>query len=230
MIGYISVSMKTLEQKKKYAEYMRKYMASHPEKREWRRNYLKKYYAKNKKKLVAKFKIYRLANTERKRLYDKEYNQKNHDKILERCKKYRIKNAIKRREYQHEYAKTHKPQRYLYLKKKWSIDPRYRLSRNVWSRIYRDLKNRKGGRGWEILVGYTLEDLMQHLESSFEKGMTWNNYGQWHLDHIIPISNFNYQHPEDLDFKKCWGLENLQPLWAKDNLMKHTKLNWKRVS
>jgi len=101
---------------------------------------------------------------------------------------------------------------------------RYKLDTNISSAIRKCLAGRKEDRQWEKLVGYTLEDLKKHLEKQFDDKMSWNNYGTyWHLDHKIPKSWFNYKTPEDPDFKKCWALENLQPLEAKENLKKHNK-------
>jgi hypothetical protein len=54
--------------------------------------------------------------------------------------------------------------------------------------------------------------------------MTWENYGEWHVDHIVPVSAHNFETTEDIDFKKCWDLSNLQPLWATDNMRKNAKL------
>ena len=54
--------------------------------------------------------------------------------------------------------------------------------------------------------------------------MTWDNYGKWHIDHIVPISVFNYTKTEHEDFKRCWALGNLRPLWAFDNISKGAKL------
>lgn len=78
----------------------------------------------------------------------------------------------------------------------------------------------------EKLVGYTLDDLMIHLEKKFLPGMTWENYGRggWNIDHIIPKSVFNYESTGDVDFKHCWSLKNLQPLWESDNMSKGAKL------
>jgi len=63
---------------------------------------------------------------------------------------------------------------------------------------------------------------MKHLESLFLPGMNWENYGfyGWHIDHIIPVVKFRFETVDDPDFKKCWSLTNLQPLWAKDNYKK----------
>jgi 5-methylcytosine-specific restriction endonuclease McrA len=55
--------------------------------------------------------------------------------------------------------------------------------------------------------------------------MSWKNKGQWHIDHIIPLSAFNYEKPGDTDFKKAWSLKNLQPLWMADNNRKYDKLD-----
>ncbi|TGQ19346.1 hypothetical protein [Mesorhizobium sp. M00.F.Ca.ET.217.01.1.1] len=78
---------------------------------------------------------------------------------------------------------------------------------------------------WESLVGYDVGDLRRHLERLFLPGMTWSNYGRggWHIDHKIPKALFNYRTPEDFDFGRCWALENLQPLWERDNLSKQDK-------
>ena len=54
--------------------------------------------------------------------------------------------------------------------------------------------------------------------------MSWENYGKWHIDHIIPRVYFNIQELGDEEFQKCWSLENLRPLWAKDNIMKKDKI------
>ncbi len=67
--------------------------------------------------------------------------------------------------------------------------------------------------------------LRDHLESLFTNGMTWENYGKWHIDHIIPKSFFEFSSPNDVEFKMCWRLDNLQPLWAKDNIIKSNKLS-----
>lgn len=101
-----------------------------------------------------------------------------------------------------------------------------RLSNAIRTNI-RDALHRKGGdkkeRGWESLVGYSIKDLMKHLQKQFIDGISWENYGEWHIDHIIPVSKFNFTSIDDFDFKRCWALSNLQPLWASENIRKHAK-------
>jgi len=82
----------------------------------------------------------------------------------------------------------------------------------------------KAGRKTFDLLGYTADELRAHLEKNFEPGMTWDNHGEWHVDHIIPLSACNYDSPDDIDFKRAWALENLRPLWAEENLKKNAKL------
>jgi hypothetical protein len=88
------------------------------------------------------------------------------------------------------------------------------------------LNGGKCGRRWTELVGWTVDDLKQHLESQFTEGMTWDNHGQvgWHIDHKIPVSSFNITSYKCNDFKKCWSLNNLQPLWYDDNIRKGNKV------
>jgi hypothetical protein len=103
--------------------------------------------------------------------------------------------------------------------------PRGRIDDAVSAGIRDSLrKGAKAGRKWEVLVGYTVDDLMAHLERQFIDGMSWNNYGDWHIDHVIPKAAFNYTSPEHADFIRCWGLNNLQPLWAVDNMKKSDSL------
>jgi hypothetical protein len=98
--------------------------------------------------------------------------------------------------------------------------PKRALENRIRSGIHQSLEHGKQGCRWETLVGYTLSDLQDHLERQFQPGMTWENMGQWHIDHIIPISFFCYTAPQDVEFRMCWRLENLRPLWAIDNIKK----------
>lgn len=76
-------------------------------------------------------------------------------------------------------------------------------------------------------LGYTIEELRAHLESQFTEDMSWENYGEWHIDHVRPESWFFYSDTTDDNFKKCWSLENLQPMWASENIKKGNKYEGK---
>ena len=109
-------------------------------------------------------------------------------------------------------------------------DPMFKLAQSIRHGINKSLLTafrKKDRRHWETLVGYTLEDLKQHLEKQFEPGMTWENhsYRGWHIDHIRPVISFNITGAECEDFKKCWALDNLRPLWGVDNMRKNDTWN-----
>lgn len=72
------------------------------------------------------------------------------------------------------------------------------------------------------MLGYNNKELKEHLESLFIEGMTWDNYGEWHIDHIVPVSWWfenGVTDPSQIN-----SLFNLQPLWAEDNLKKSNKI------
>ena len=73
-------------------------------------------------------------------------------------------------------------------------------------------------------IGMNPESLMDYLESLFTEGMTRDNYGKWHVDHIRPLASYDFTGPDREDqLYKAWNYTNLQPLWAKDNMEKSDK-------
>lgn len=103
-------------------------------------------------------------------------------------------------------------------------DGRYRASASISGRIRKSLTG-KGGVSWEKLVGYTRRELVIHLERQFAGRMSWGNYGRvWHIDHIRPVSIFNFFSYADRGFRDCWALANLRPLLKRDNLIKRDHL------
>lgn len=98
---------------------------------------------------------------------------------------------------------------------------KYKLDKNLTTIIATSLKGKKAERKWENLVGYSVEDLIAHLEKQFDDKMNWQNYGSyWWIDHIKAKSLFKYENPEDKEFKNCWALENLQPMEKIANIKK----------
>ena len=88
-------------------------------------------------------------------------------------------------------------------------------------------KAMRGGDGCTRKVGgvdYTVSELRRHIENQFKPGMSWANYGEWEIDHIIPKSAFNYKSEQDAQFKQCWALNNIQPLWVAENQKKQNKI------
>jgi len=132
-----------------------------------------------------------------------------------------IYNEVYREYYNNNKEKINNVRR-IAQKKRRDTDPVHRLRKNMGSRIYLAVKE-KTGKTME-LAGCSKEELTAHLESKFTEGMTWDNYGEWHIDHIHPCASFNLEDPEDQ--KKCFHWTNLQPLWAKDNISKGDRLDW----
>lgn len=131
-----------------------------------------------------------------------ETEEERHNRRLESYKKWRKNNPDK--VYANQYL------------------PKNRINRNFSKRIRNAIKKNQP---LENMLDYTLEELIEHLEKQFRKGMSWENYGKvWHIDHIKPIFSFNYKTKDDEDFKKCWALENLQPLFVLENLRKSKKI------
>jgi hypothetical protein len=100
----------------------------------------------------------------------------------------------------------------------------YKIMDNLSNRIYIALNryNIKKNFKYNELLGCSIIDLKEHLEKQFTEGMTFSNYGEWELDHIIPVSKFDLTN--DFQLKKCFEYKNLQPLWKKDNRKKSNKI------
>lgn len=96
-------------------------------------------------------------------------------------------------------------------------DVEFKIKHNLRSRLYKAIKY---GRqmGALQLLNCSIDELKVHLESKFQPGMTWDNYGKWHIDHIKPLASFDLTDIEQL--KEACKYTNLQPLWAKDNMKK----------
>ena len=209
--------------------------------------YKKKYYSKNREKIQKRVKLYHRIwyqknrerrqqqirewyqkNKEQVQQYHKEWYQKNKEKISQQHKNYYQKNKGAIQQRQRKYNQKNKEKRLRY-KGKWQkykrkIDPRYRLDENMGSAIARSLKDKKAKQPWKVLADYTLEELIRHLEKQFDNKMSWDNYGSyWVVDHIKPKSLFNYTSPNDLEFKQCWSLKNLQSLEKMKNIKKHNQ-------
>lgn len=170
----------------------------------------------------------------------KEYRKNNLNKITEYNSKWREENKERLKTYRRE-NKTHINE-YLakYNKTKRFNNPEFKLRGIISHTIWYRLKVNGGKKNDSCLkyLSYTIQDLKQHLENKFESWMSWNNHGRycsktwndqdsstwtWQIDHIVPASILPYKSMEDENFIKCWALENLRPLSAKQNVIDGTK-------
>ena len=168
----------------------------------------KKYYKVNKEKI----KEYEKANKEKIKEYKKEYNKEYRKANKEYDKKYYQANKEKiiecKRKYQRKRRKT---------------DDLFKLKCNLRGRTWSAFRNKGYSKNTKTqqMLGVEWEVTKQHIERQFTKGMNWNNYGEWHIDHIIPLSSAKT--PERL--KQLCHYTNLQPLWAEENLSKKDIIN-----
>jgi len=207
---------------KEIRERDRKYRQAHPEKEKER---CRKYRESHPEKEKERCRKYRESHREEIRKRRRKFYKAHPEKIREWGRKYRESHREEKREYHRKYRnanreKIHKRKRKSDNKRR-RTDPKYRLNKNIAGVIGTCLKGKKAGRRWQLLVGYTLEDLEKHLEKQFDDKMRWENYGSyWDLDHIKPVSLFHFILPEDPEFKQCWALKNLQPLEHMVNVRK----------
>ncbi len=150
------------------------------------------------------------------------WRDNNPDHVKQYDEGYRRKNRERRREYDRQWREENPSYWCDYQNKRLRTDIDYRLRNYIGAAIRRAInKNRHSVFN---ILGYSVDDLRHHLESLFQPGMSWHDYGsEWHIDHIIPKSWFNLASENGVDeyeLRLCWSLENLQPLWASENLEK----------
>lgn len=103
-------------------------------------------------------------------------------------------------------------------KERRQTDIDYKIKRNLRSRIYKAIKRNSKSESTMILIGCSVEELKVYLSSMFIEGMSWDNYGKWHIDHIKPCASFDLS--DSAQQKECFHYSNLQPLWAIENIKK----------
>ena len=209
------------------------------------KSYRRKYYQENQQREKEKVRMYQESHKDEILIQRKRYTEKNRERI-------RAKNAEYRRTRRRRTDKTRQTQRVWVDKnrdrvratqRKWNAenrtkinmkkreldqqrrrqDPIYRLTRNLRSRLWHALSSAtyKTDRTMN-LVGCSITELKRHLESKFQTGMRWENYGLWHVDHIKPCVSFDLTIEKNQ--RECFHYTNLQPLWAADNLSKGGRL------
>ena len=221
------------------------------ERKEQRKESNRKYRLKNIEKLKISKKLYyqKVKNTEsykeKRRISDKLYNKtpkrmeynrllksKNYKRDKERQAIYWINNpeSFKQREiwvktYNKTYKKQHRLRINLQRKTRRENDPNFKIRNTLRSRIWTVLKRRNTtrlGSTLTLLGVNSVETVIKHIEKQFKNGMTWNNHGEWHLDHIKPCASFDLTCP--VQQLACFNYKNLQPLEAFENMSKGAKI------
>ena len=204
---------KTIEKKRAiWRAWARKYR-SYPANRAKLSQKKKEDYQINKGYILKRNKKYRDKNKDIINKRQNKYYYENHEKMLASAQRSRDKIKKERSQKQYEYKK-----------KRLKTDHIFKIKERIRSRIYLCLRKNK------IIKSQTFIDLLgthdmsivwDYLEKQFKRGMTKQNHGKWHIDHIRPISSFDLNDVEQQ--KQCFNYKNMQPLWASENMSKGSK-------
>jgi hypothetical protein len=183
----------------------------------------KNYYLKNREKLLKK------ANDRKRRNLDHGSKRRTIKRMMELCESYQSlctkcmkiqdkENFVKDNSRKNRTSAQCNDCKNAYYKYKKKSDIIFKLSTNIRSMISTYIKSNgiKKTRRSEEIIGCSFIELKSHIELKFIEGMSWENYGLWHIDHIIPISYAK----SEVEIYKLNHYSNFQPLWAKDNLSK----------
>lgn len=202
--------------KKCNALYKKLYVQNNTEK-------IKAYKENNKDKYKEYSKKYRNNNKNKIQDYQKEYRENNKENTKERSKKYFLENREKIYNYRLKNIKKYIGYNSKWIKKKIKEDSVYKFKYRVRALIVKSFKRGrkhfiKSIRTEEIL-GCNSKEFVDYISSKFTEGMSIHNHGEWHLDHIIPISSAKTEE----EVIKLNHYTNFQPLWAEDNFKKGNK-------
>ena len=184
--------------------------------KEKQKEYDKNRYDENVDKILERKKEYHKENREKILLQKEQYRNDpvNVDRIKEYLNNYRIEHREEMRDYIKKYKVENREKYYKYR----NDNPHIIAWRSVLYSTLKRLGTDKQGHTIDML-GYSALELKEHIEKQFKDGMSWDNHGEWHIDHVRPVTNFSI----DEDVSIVCALENLQPLWEFDNLSKSNK-------
>ncbi len=177
-----------------------------------------RWYAANKEKVKVNVTCWRAANPDRVRGYSVQRRLLNGDKLNAAATRWRKANPDKMKASVARWRATNPN----YRRDRRRTNINYRLRLRLQARLREAFKGGTKSATTLKLLGCSVEELRRHLESRFTGGMSWENYGEWHIDHRRPCAAFDLTDPEQQ--RQCFNWSNLQPLWAKDNLRKSSKM------
>ena len=225
----------------------KKYLANVDRLRERGRSYHQTMSPERKDEIKIRRKQYFRLNKDRELLRNKKWYHANKDRLKQEGKCWYINNReniaekrkfrnsmpssiLTRLTYQRDSYKTNTA-RIIQKDQEWASLPKNKIARRIRSRVRSTLKRNVNGSKTirastnEKLLGISYEDLVIHIQGLFVDNMSWDNYGTWHIDHIIPCSYFDLTIEENQ--RICFNYQNLQPLWALDNHVKFDNISLK---
>jgi hypothetical protein len=194
----------------------------------------KKYRLKNKERIKEyRDKYYRLpGNKERKKEWSRKYYLKNIDRKREIGRKYyqdnkecaqeyRLKNKEHIKKLKQKYYQDNKERINRLSKERRRTDINFKIKHNLRTRLRKALKGINKSASTMELIGCTIDELRNHIESQFKPWMTWKNYGLWDIDHVKAMATFDLTCP--LQQRECCNWNNLQPMDHIENIRKGAK-------
>lgn len=210
------INSQIMAQKREYAK------SWYLENAEQVKNKRKKRYLKKKKKELENAKKYYSKNKEKILSCCKLWSLKNKEKIKESNKKWKTSNPEKIRKYRSNYRSRNR-QKINERNRRWLATTKGKLENALRCGAKRIAYYSGAKKKFPTVkfLGCTFAKAKQHIESQFKNGMSWDNFGKWHIDHIRPLASFDLT---DVNQQLMAGhYTNLQPLWATENIVKGAK-------
>lgn len=183
----------------------------------------KAYRARNKEKLASYLENWKAKNSAKIAIYRKAYYESNKKELVESSRIYRIENPDKVRETAKKCRVKRRDKRNSRSKERYENDPNFKISLNLRTRVRQALKAQNAQKNYHLkeYLGCSPAALWEHLIAKFQPGMTVENHGKWHIDHVRPCVSFDLTDPAQQ--LECFHFTNLQPLWSAQNLSKGAK-------
>ncbi len=216
----------------KQAEYHRRYAQLNKDR-------IRKYKKENRERINETFRAWAKRNPDKRQKWCSDYIKRHPEKTSEYFQNYHKKHPEKRaayrkanpqigrdatRKWKHANRERVNAYRRQYTKKRISVDPNYLIRCRIRTRLNNAIRRgcaRKSCPSLQLL-GCSVPSFRIYIESKFEEGMTWENYGngmdKWNFDHIMPLAIFDLTKIEHQ--KRCFHFSNYQPMWQPDNIRK----------
>jgi hypothetical protein len=186
----------------------------------------RRFQAANKEAVQTKQREYRQRDPEKRRQQKRADYLKNRERYRQTNKAWHIANREKAlaylRQWQATNAEYFKQQKTVYYLARKQADPKFAMLTRLRRRINHFVSGDNKSATTAELIGCSYEFFIEHIESLFTPGMTWDNRSKWHIDHIIPCAAFDLSDPAQR--RTCFHYTNMRPLWAKENQAKGAKL------
>jgi len=186
--------------------------------KEEKREYDRKRYQEKRAEICAQRKKYREENPELIKERKKKYREENKEKIAAKKRADYLANPEKFKERSRKWRQDNKARYNKYQRDRFATNANAKLAHEIRCRVATYVKRHETCDD----VGCDIRQLREYLQDLFTEGMTWQNYGEWHVDHIKPLASFDLTDEEQ--FKAACHYTNLQPMWAEANFSKGRKL------